>query len=107
MLGALGERSDVGVGGGLVAGDDEQADRVGLGPLRVGGRGPGVGDATAVRRARQVERRTAGLVAEAELAREGREVCASRALLSGPDQDRPLALAQALAERAARAGEAA
>ena len=45
-----------GIGGGLVAGDDQQA-RLAVGGLAVGGGAPGVGDAAAVRRARQVEGR--------------------------------------------------
>ena len=39
----LGERADVGVRGGLVAGDDQQADRVRVGRLSVAGARPGVG----------------------------------------------------------------
>ena len=52
----LGERAHVGVRERLVAGDDEQRDRVGLlGLFLVGRRGPRLADAARVRRAREVE----------------------------------------------------
>ena len=51
---------------------------------------------------REVEGARARLVAEAELAGERGEMRAAAALLARPDQDRPLARAQLLAERVAR-----
>ena len=44
-LGVLGERADRRVGGGLVAGDDQEADRVRVGLVGVVGRGPRLADA--------------------------------------------------------------
>ena len=75
------------VGRGLVAGDDQQPDRLGVRALLVAGRGPGVGDAAAVRRRRQVEGAAAGPVGEAELARERGER-ARRPRPPSPDQIR-------------------
>ena len=69
VLGALGERADGRVGRGLVAGDDQQPDRLRVRLVLVGGRRPGGGDAAAVRRCGQVERAAAGLALEAECVR--------------------------------------
>src|SRR6266566_4182741 len=66
----LGEPADVRVGGGLVAGDDEQLDRLRIAGGLVGGARPGVRNAAAVRGRGQVEGAGALLLGEAELAGE-------------------------------------
>jgi hypothetical protein len=106
-LGALGEGADVRVGCGFVAGDEQQTDRLRVRSLVVGCRGPRVADSPAVWRGRQVEGPAAGLVGEAELACNRCEVCAAGSFLARPDQDRAVALAEAVAELVALVGEAA
>src|SRR5204863_787483 len=98
LLRPLGEGSHVGVGGGLVAGDDEQRDRLRALAFAFGGCGPRVGGAAAVGRARQVESARAGLVGKAELPRERGAMGSAGAFLARPDHDRALALAESLAE---------
>ena len=98
-----------GVGGGLVAGDDQQADRLGVRVVLVGGRGPGRRDAAAVRGRREVEGAAAGLALEAERVRGLGEPGAAAATAARPDEDRALGR-RAAARRArcrARPGRAA
>ena len=82
-LGPLGERADVRVRGGLVAGHDQELDRLRIGLVAVGGRCPAVGDAAAVRRLGEVERAAARLPGEAELGGERRR-SSRRRFRSGP-----------------------
>ena len=98
VLGPLGERAHGRVGRGLVAGDDQEADRLRVRVVLVGGRGPGRGDAAAVRRRRQVEGAAAGLALEAERVRGLGEPGAAAATAARPDEDRPLGGAQPVAE---------
>src|SRR5207253_2991751 len=87
--------------GGLVAGDDQQPDRLGLGAFVVRRRGPRFGDAASVRRFRQEKGAAAGLVSEAKVGRERGQVRTAARAAARPDQDRALAGAKAVAELAA------
>ena len=104
-LGLLGERAHGRVGGGLVAGDDQEADRLRVRLVLVGRCGPGRGDAAAVRRRGQVEGAAAGLALEAERVRGLGEPCAAATAAARPDEDRALGGAQPLAELVARLDE--
>src|SRR5581483_6546230 len=86
-LGLLGERADVRVGGGLVAGDDQQPDRLGLVALLVAAGRPGVGDAAAVRGLWEIEGAAALAAGQPELLRELRDRSAAASARAGPDQD--------------------
>ena len=98
-------RARLGVGGGLVARDDEQPDRLRVRVVLVGRCCPGDRDAAAVRRRGQVEGAAAGLALEAERVRGLGEPGAAAAAAARPDEDRPLGsraarLAQLVARRA-------
>ena len=67
---ALCKAAHVRIAGGFVARDDQEADRLRIARLRVGGCGPGVGDAASVRRRGHEERAAAVLAGQAELLRE-------------------------------------
>src|SRR5204863_4441812 len=99
-LGALGERPDVRVGGSLVAGDDQEAERVGLGALLVGRGRPRLRDTAPVRRLGQEEGTAPRLVCEAELRGQLGEVGAAARTTARPDQDRAVARAEPVAELA-------
>ena len=90
MLGVLGERAHGGIGGGLVAGHDEQADRLRIRLVLVRRGGPGVRDAARIRRRRKVECAAAGLAVEAELVRGLGETRAATPAAARPDEDRAL-----------------
>ena len=98
----LGERAHARVGGGLVAGDDQQPDRLGVRLVLVGGGGPGLGDAAAVRRRGQVEGAAAGLAVEAERMRELGESRSAASARARPDEDRRARLRGASSPRALR-----
>ena len=99
-VGALGEVAHGGVRGRLVAGDDEQPDRLVRDLVLVGGAGPRVGHPARVRRRGEVERGAVGLGLEAERVGCLGEPRAAAAARARPDQHRPLGCAQPLAERA-------
>ena len=98
VLGPLGEHADGRVGHRFVAGDDQEPDRLRVRLLFVGGRGPRVGDATGVRRRRQVEGGAAGLAVEPQLVRELREPGAPAAATARPDQNGAVGGRHTLAE---------
>jgi hypothetical protein len=90
VLRPLGERAHGWVGSGLVAGDDQQADRLRVLLLAVGSGRPGLGDATAVRRRGELEGRAAVLALEAERVRELGEARAATTAATRPDEHGPL-----------------
>ncbi len=85
--------SNVRVGHGLVAGDDEQPDRLGVLRIDVPRRGPRVCDAAAVRGLRQMERGRARLVRDPEIGRQGRQRLSTR---PRPDESNAVARPNAL-----------
>src|SRR5207247_210124 len=95
-LRVLGERAHVRVDSGLVAGDDEELDRLRIARFAVGGGAPGVPDAAAVRDRRQVEGPRAGFPGEPELLGRCSEMRAADAARAGPDQDSSLGRADPL-----------
>ena len=87
-----------GIGRCLVAGDDQEADRLGVRLVPVRCRGPRLGYSAAVRRRGQIESRAAGLALEAERVRELSEAGAAATRASRPDQHGAVGATQPLLE---------
>ena len=104
-VGLLRERPDVRRSGGLVAGHDEQGDRLGIRLVAVRGGGPCLRDAARVRGRGKVERRAPGLAVEAELVGRLGQPCAAAPARTRPDEHGALRRAEPLAELVCRVDE--
>ena len=97
-FGLLCERPNGRIRSGLVARDDEHADRLGARLLAVRRRRPRGGHSASVGCHGEMEGAGAGLALESELVRELGDPRSSSSARPGPDEDGPLGLSQAPAE---------